>query len=114
MTAPPPPRARPRLTHTGRRVLAWVVAGVVMLGVSLTAIYLGDPQRWHREHAKTRTTAQETTKTTQVAPGVVDVEVKRSDQTQKLRFRQVGKQVTIENVTPPPPPKTWWQKLRGR
>lgn len=108
--------SRPLLTHARRRVVAWVVALALFALAAGTAIYLAHPERWQHPGERKSAQGQETrTRIAQEEPGVAAVEVQRGRDTRTYRFRRVGKQVVVEETTPPKPQKKgWWQRLFGR
>ncbi len=108
--------SRPLLTHARRRMLAWVVALTVLALAAGAAIYLAHPERRQHPGGSKSAPDQETrTRIAQEAPGVAAVEVQRGRETRTYRFRRVGKQVVVEETTPPRPQKRgWWQRLFGR
>lgn len=109
-----PPR-RPVLTSTRRRMLAWVVALAVFVLAAGAAVYLAHPERWQQPAAKKTARADHgKTRVIQSQPGVADIEVQRGKERRVYRFRQVDKQIVVEEVKPPQPKKSWWQRLFGR
>lgn len=96
-----------------RRVLA-VMAVASFVGLAIgSAIYLATPRyasRWHTPPAQARV------KTTAVTnePGTVDLQIQRQKEAQTYRFRKVGEDWVIQNVTPKPVPhkRFPWSKPR--
>lgn len=94
------------LRHRVRRFLAiFAVAAFTALAVGAT-IYLATPRdpgaRWHN-----RTASRPPVKTTAVTnePGSVDLQIAKKKDARTFRFRKVGEDWVIQDVTPKAPPR---------
>jgi hypothetical protein len=96
------------LARRRRRRVVGLVAVVAFLTVTVAgSIYLATPHRpgqwrpWHRGPARPHVAT--TTMTTE--PGTVDLQIRQPGKSQTYRFRKVGEDLVIQDVTPGKPQK---------